>query len=109
MVVAPIVWLTSLIGVADGEYPQSAPVSNPVVVSSAVLTTPTTPPTSPPTRPPRPPSSPACAGAAPAVVITPQASISAAERRTLVPTFDRLFTASPPDTGHGQPGRWVNI
>src|SRR5438046_1200232 len=50
-----------------GAYPQSAPPSSPVVVSTAVVTTPTVPPTTPVTVPSRPPRRPAWAGGADAV------------------------------------------
>src|SRR3954451_12113825 len=93
-----MVWLTDVIVVCEAEYPQSAPVNRPVVVSSAVLTTPTTVPRSPPTRPPSPPSRSACAGgAAPAVRLTLATARRPAARRTRMAIREvlRSATSSP--------------
>src|SRR3954463_6908144 len=99
-----MVWLTDVIVVCEAEYPQSAPVSRPVVVSSAVLTPPTTVPTRPPTRPPSPPSRSACAGgAAPAVRLTLATARRPAGRRTRMAIREGLRspTCSPPSAQGG--------
>src|SRR3954454_20167112 len=91
--------------VCDEEYPQSAPVSSPVVVSNAVLTTPTSVPTTPPRRPPSPPRRPACAGgAAPGVGRRLATATSPAVRRLRRATLEGLRSATCPPQSSARPG-----
>src|SRR3954447_25508188 len=107
-----MVWLTDVIEVSAALYPQSAPVSRPVVGSSAVLTPPTSVPTTPPRRPPIPPRSPACAGgAAPAVRPRLATATSPAVRRIRMAIRDvsRSATKSPPVERRAGPRRTLSV
>src|SRR3954470_7873514 len=77
-----------------GAYPQSAPVSSPVVVSSRLVTTPTVPVSTPPTVPSSPPSRPAWAGEA--VVMVRAAAVRNAAPARCVRRVDLRTDMEPP-------------